>query len=90
MFIVLYIGKIVALIIIRKDFVGQDWNKIFIDLGRGVSLMLMGLPIEQLIGLSLGSVYIKFNIYKSDKIWYKYAKDCGTMRDITTIVLDNP
>lgn len=45
LFVVLYICKIVGLVIVTKDVVGQDWGKIVVGLGRGLSLGLMGLPI---------------------------------------------
>ncbi len=38
------------------------------------------MPIYHIIGLSLGSYYFKLKMYKTDEIWYKYAKDCGTMK----------
>lgn len=48
----------------------------------------MGLPIAQIFGLIVGLSYIRFSIRKTDSVWYKYVKDCGALREITTVVFD--
>lgn len=77
MFIFLYLCKTLVFLIIKKGFKRVNWLKIWLDLGKGVTVILLGLPIFQVIGLAVGSFYLKFNIYKTDGIWFKYAKDCG-------------
>jgi hypothetical protein len=45
-----------------------------------VTVILEGVPLYQIFGLTMGIFYIKIMIYKKDKIWYKYAKNCGSMK----------
>lgn len=43
-------------------------------------MILVGIPVLQLIGLVMGMFYMRYNIYQTDNIWYKYLKDCGAMK----------
>lgn len=53
-----------------------------------VTIALLGLPISQVIGLGIGSIYIKYQIHKTDEIWFKYIKDCGNIKDVTSFIFD--
>lgn len=58
------------------------------DLGSGLTVVLFGLPVIQLIGFALCSLYIKLQIYRNNRIRLKYVKDCAKMKEITSIVFD--
>lgn len=68
--------------------VNQSWSKICLDFFKGITVILTGMPAAEVIGFAICTLYIKIRIYKSEKIFYKYSKDVGTMRDITNIIFD--
>lgn len=88
LFVILYIAKVVAFAIVNQTVETQNWLKDVGYLLNGLAIILMGMPVMQLIGLIFGSFYVRYCIYRQDNIWYKYVKDCGTMRDVTSIVFE--
>jgi hypothetical protein len=55
---------VIVFLIIQHKFTDADWYTIFIDLGKGISIILMGLPVFQVVGLAMGMFYLKIKIYK--------------------------
>lgn len=86
--IILYIGKEVIFIILLSSFSSQNWKIVFVDFVKCFTVVLLGLPISQIFGLALGSMYIKYQIYKTDGIWFKYIKDCANIKDVTNMIFD--
>lgn len=74
--------------IIVQKITNQSWSKIWLDFAKGITVILTGMPIAQVIGFAVSSFYLKIKIFRTDNILYKYSKDCGTMREITSIVFD--
>lgn len=44
--VLLYIVKIVVVMILEKSIANANWPKIWIDFGRGLTVILMGMPIS--------------------------------------------
>lgn len=86
--ILLYIGKVILFIILLNSLATENWKNVFVDLAYSLTIALFGLPISQVIGLAIGSIYVKYQIHKTDGIWFKYIKDCANIKDVTSFIFD--
>jgi hypothetical protein len=76
----IYWCKSIVFLIIEKQFLKADWTEYWLNFVTGLTIILFGLPLFQVFGLALGLSYLKLLIYRSDRIWYKYAKDSGSIK----------
>ena len=83
----LFVTKFVVYIFLKykKDIGLIPWSEELLNFGNLVTILLVGLPIFPVIGLTLGVTFIKWKMQKMDRLYLKYAKDCTKMKEVSTI-----
>jgi magnesium-transporting ATPase (P-type) len=81
-----YWCKTIVFLIIQNKFLNGNWGENWLDFGMGLSVILEGIPFFQVYGLTMGVYYLKILIFREDGILFKYAKDCGRMKEISCIL----
>jgi hypothetical protein len=78
----------VAFLLVQNKFLDGEWRDNWLDFGVGVTVILEGVPFLQVYGLALGMFYLKVLIYRRERIWYKYAKDGGAMKEVSSMLFE--